>query len=184
MCSALTPCLRFSVVNPLPPSSPLPSVRTGPEPSVTDPAYLAAVRMLARRELSEAQVRQRLRRLGHSSASIDASITRLKDECSLNDVRVAGALARTLVGVQKRGRARVRQQLAAAGLSEEIADRAIAAAFEDVDEDALLRSRIEQRLGARDAPLDTRERARLYRYLLRQGFAHAQIMAALRDLSD
>ena len=151
---------------------------------MTDPAYLSAVRMLARRELSEAQVRQRLHRLGHSPAAIDSAIHRLKDERSLDDARVAGALARTLVGVHRRGRARVRQQLAAAGLSEEVADRALAEAFEDVDEDALLRARIEGRLGARGAPLDTRERARLYRYLLRQGFAHARIMAALRDLTD
>jgi regulatory protein len=151
---------------------------------VTDSAYTTALRMLARRELSEAQVRQRLGRLGHSPAEIDTAITRLKEARSLDDARVAGALARTLVGVHRRGRARVRQQLAAAGLSEEVAERAIAEAFEDVDEDALLRARIEGRLGGRDAPLDTRERARLYRYLLRQGFGHAQIMAALRKPPD
>jgi regulatory protein len=160
--------------------------RTAPDrnDSVTDPVYTAALRMLARRELSEAQVRQRLRRLGHSPAAIDPAIARLKDERSLDDARVAGALARTLVGVYRRGPARVRQQLAAAGLSEDIADRAVTEAFEDVNEEALLRARIEQRLGGRDAPLDTRARARLYRYLLRQGFAHAQIMAALRDRQD
>ena len=149
---------------------------------MTDSAYLAAVRMLARRELSEAQVRQRLRRLGHAPDQIDIAITRLKDDRSLDDARVAGALARTLVGVHRRGRARVRQQLAAAGLSEDLVDRAITEAFEEVDEDGLLRARIEGRLGGRGAPLDPRERARLYRYLLRQGFEHARIMAALRDL--
>ena len=49
--------------------------------------------MLGRRELSEAQVRQRLAKRGHDEAAIDAAVTRLKSDRSLDDVRVAGATA-------------------------------------------------------------------------------------------
>jgi mycofactocin precursor len=41
---------------------------------VADPAYVAALRLLARRELSEAQIRARLARGGHDGPSIDAAI--------------------------------------------------------------------------------------------------------------
>ena len=57
--------------------------------------YIAALRMLARRELSEAQVRQRLARRGESQESIDEAIARLKSDRSIDDERVAGAIART-----------------------------------------------------------------------------------------
>ena len=42
--------------------------------------YIDALKMLARRELSEAQVRQRLHRRGHSDDEIDAAIGRLTSE--------------------------------------------------------------------------------------------------------
>ena len=48
-------------------------------------AYLAGLTMLARRELSEAQVRQRLLRKKHSPEAIDAAITRLKSERAIDD---------------------------------------------------------------------------------------------------
>ena len=42
-------------------------------------AYIDALRMLARRELSEAQVRQRLARRQHPAAAIDEAVARLLD---------------------------------------------------------------------------------------------------------
>jgi len=52
-------------------------------------AYLDALRMLARRELSEAQIRQRLARREHEPDLIDEAAARLKEERALDDVRVA-----------------------------------------------------------------------------------------------
>ena len=156
--------------------------RTPNKDVVTDSPYAAALRMLARRELSAAQVRARLERLGHPAAAIESAIEQLKQERSLDDARVAGALARTVARVQKKGRGRVRQRLAAAGLSGEAAERAIDEAFEEVDEDAIIRLRIAQRLGDRRIVTDRRELARLYRYLIGQGFDQARVMAALREL--
>src|SRR5436190_24387744 len=68
-----------------------------PSPSTRHPrmsAYLDGVKLLARRELSEAQVRQRLARRGHEPGAIDEAVAKLREERALDDVRVAEAIAR------------------------------------------------------------------------------------------
>jgi regulatory protein len=135
--------------------------------------------MLARRELSESQLRRRLARRQHSADDIDAAIERLKANRSLNDERVAGAIARMETGIRKRGRLRVKRQIEAAGISSAIAQRAIDEVFETIDPDALLEASLQKRLRGRDRIADEREYARLYRYLLGQGFDSDRIRRAL-----
>jgi len=67
--------------------------------------------MLARRELSEQQVRQRLARKACDQQEIDDAIERLRSERALDDARVAEAIARTEVGLRKRGKIRVQMQI-------------------------------------------------------------------------
>jgi regulatory protein len=149
---------------------------------VTDSAHLAALKMLARRELSEAQVRTRLARLGHDLPSIDAAIERLRSDRSLDDARVARAIARTESGVRKRGRLRVRQRLAAAGIAGGIADRAVEEVFAQVDEEEMLRAALDRRLGGRPRIADRRELGRLYRHLVGRGFDRDRVMTLLQSL--
>ena len=66
-------------------------------------AYADALKLLARRELSEAQVRQRLARKGHTEPDIDQAVARLVADRSIDDARVAEAIARTETAVRKRG---------------------------------------------------------------------------------
>lgn len=139
-----------------------------------------ALMMLARRELSEAQIRMRLSRLGHDGDAVDAAVERLRSSGSLDDARVARALARAESGARKRGRIRVRQRLAAAGIAAETAERAIEEAFEEVDEGELLRAALERRLGGRQQVADRRELGRLYRHLTGRGFPPDQVSAILR----
>jgi len=146
---------------------------------VADSAYLAWLKMLARRELSEAQVRQRLARRDYDAEAVDAAIAKLKDNRSLDDVRVAGAIARTETGIRKRGRLRVRRQIEAAGIAPSIAERAVNEVFDTLDTDALLAAALQKRLRGRDRIADQREFARLFRYLLGQGFESDRIRAAL-----
>ncbi len=136
--------------------------------------------MLARRELSEAQVRQRLARRGELPDSIDQAIARLKAERSLDDERVAGAIARSETSLRKRGRRRVQQQIEAAGISKTIATRAVDEAFQDLDPDALLTAALAKRLRGRERIADDREFQRLFRYLSAQGFDSDRILAQLR----
>ena len=136
--------------------------------------------MLAQRELSEAQVRQRLARRGESQESIDEAIARLKSDRSIDDERVACAIARTQAAGRNRGRRRVLQQIEAAGIDKSIASRAVDQVFQDLDPDALLSASLAKRLHGRERIADDREFQRLFRYLSAQGFDSDKILAHLR----
>ena len=142
-------------------------------------AYVTALTLLARRELSEAQVRQRLSRRGFTPDDIDDAVTRLRQDGSLDDARVAAAIARSQLSLKKRGARRVRREIEAAGITSALADRAVAEVYAEVDGDALLAAAIDRKLGTRRLE-DDREMARLYRYLVGQGFDADRAMAALR----
>src|SRR5262245_10965580 len=109
-------------------------------------AYTDALRMLARRELSEAQLRQRLERRGYSSDEIDRAADRLRAERALDDVRVAEAIARTQTSVKRRGKIRVRQQIQQAGIAAAIANHVVNDVFDAVDQGALLEASLAKRL--------------------------------------
>jgi regulatory protein len=145
-------------------------------------AYVDALRMLGRRELSEAQVRQRLARRDHHVDAIDAAIARLKDERALDDTRVAAAIARIETGTRHHGRLRVRRQIERAGVAPGTARRAVDDAFADLDDDGLLQASLAKRLRGRDRIADDREAGRLYRYLVGQGFETDRVLRALGAL--
>ena len=143
-------------------------------------AYLDALKMLARRELSEAQVRQRLARRGHAADVIDAAIDRLREEHAIDDSRVAEAIARTQSIVRGRGKLRVRRQIEAAGIGRADAQRALDEVLKDVDSDALLEAALVRRLRGRTRVADDREFQRLYRHLVGQGFEPDRVLRALK----
>jgi regulatory protein len=149
---------------------------------VSNDTYVDALKMLARRELSEVQVRQRLARRGHDESSIDSAVARLKAEHSIDDARVAEAIARTETSVRRRGKRRVIQQIEAAGIAASLASRAADEVFRDVDPDALLSAALNKRLRGRERIADDREFQRLYRFLMAQGFEPDRILARLRKL--
>jgi regulatory protein len=141
--------------------------------------------MLARRELSEAQVRQRLARRGHSPDDVDAAVARLREERAIDDARVAGAIARTETSIRKRGKLRVRLQIERAGIDKHVARRAIDEVFggvDGVDDDALLDASLRKRLHGGETIADDREMQRLYRYLIGQGFDAERVLARLKKL--
>ena len=142
-------------------------------------AYLEGLKMLARRELSEQQVRQRLARKGHDGDDIDAAIVRLREERALDDARVAGAIARTETGIRRRGKLRVQMQIQRAGIDKATAKRAVDDVFDAIDDDALIEASLNKRLRGRDTIADDREFQRLYRYLAGQGFESDRIMKLL-----
>lgn len=158
----------------------MPQARSRKPEAGVQSAYVNALKMLGRRELSESQVRQRLARKGHADEDIEAAVARLKAERAIDDLRVAAAIARTETAVKRRGRLRVRRQIEAAGIAPAIARQALDAVFDEVDDDALLQAAIGRRL--RDGRLiqDDRELQRLYRYLVSQGFEADRVLQALR----
>ena len=143
-------------------------------------AYVDALKMLAGRELSEAQLRQRLARRGHAADAVDAAVEKLRAERALDDARVAETIARTQSTVRGRGAHRVRREIEAAGIGRADAQRAVDDAFKDIDADALLEAALSRRLRGRDRIADDREFQRLYRYLVAQGFDVDRVVRALK----
>jgi len=135
--------------------------------------------MLARRELSEQQVRQRLARKGHDERAVEDAVARLREERAIDDARVAEAIARNETSIKRRGRLRVRMEIERAGVARETAKSAVDGVFDSIDDDALIEASLAKRLRGRDTIDDDREFQRLYRYLTAQGFESDRIMKAL-----
>jgi len=147
-------------------------------------AFAAALRMLALRDLSEAQLRERLERKDFPPGAIEAALARLTQEGTLDDRRTAVSRARTELFVRGRGRVRVLQQLRAIGIDPETAEEALADAIGDLDEATLVERALNRHSRGRVVRIeDQAEFRRLYRYLTGQGFTGPAIMSVLRARS-
>ena len=152
-------------------------------------AYVTALKMLARRELSEAQVRTRLARREFESDVIDEAVARLQAVRALDDRRTALACARTEAHVKRHGRRRALRTVEALGIDRGVARTAVAEVFDEVDEDALIAQALDRKLrqpspqaSARQAvAVEAAVARRLYRYLLAQGFDAGRVHAAIRN---
>ncbi|MGE3512928.1 MAG: regulatory protein RecX [Vicinamibacterales bacterium] len=153
----------------------------GNSPARARDPYVTGLAWLARRELSEAQLRRRLTRQGHSTDAIDTAIVRLKQERALDDARAAEAIARTELVLRGRGRLRVGRQIRQAGIAEGTADRALDRVYEEVDPHDLLVAALDKRLRGRPTIADEKEMQRLYRYLIAQGFESERVAQLLRS---
>jgi regulatory protein len=145
-------------------------------------AYSDALRLLAGRELSAAEIRSRLLDRDHPRAEVDAAIEQLIEAGSLDDGRVARACARTALNIKGRGRLRIARELREKGIAEETVTAAIADVVGDLDERTLVARAIEKKLKGRPRPADRAAYARLYQHLMRQGFSPAAISSELRKL--
>jgi regulatory protein len=144
-------------------------------------AYTVALTLLSARELSESQLRARLKRRKLDDDDIEAAVSRLKGDRTLNDRRVAVAIARMESSIKHRGRARVIQKIRQAGIDGDTADDAVREVFQDVDESELLDQAFERKLRGKSVrELDEKGRARIVRAMVGQGFAFDAVMKRLR----
>lgn len=151
-----------------------------PVPPASDPA-LVGLKWLARRELTERQVRDRLAKKGYSAEAIDQAISRLKQDRALDDERTARAFVSTVASLNQWGPARIRLALERLGV-----DRAVArAAMADVlgkDAEAAnerLEAALDRRLRGRSIG-DAADMRRHHQWLLRQGFDGGAALQALK----
>jgi len=144
-------------------------------------ARALALGWLGLRELSRAQVRQRLARRGVEAAVIDSILDDLVALGALDEARLARAAARLETTIKGRGPARTRARLKSLGLPAATVDAAVEATLEDVDLDALLDRALEKRLrGLPPGLLDPAAVRRVVGAMVRQGFAPGPVFARLR----
>ena len=136
--------------------------------------------MLARRELTERQIRERLARRGYEPGHIDDAIGRLRSERALDDARVARAMAHSEVAIKRHGRLRAQRQLEAAGVAGPLARAALDDVFSSVDHDALIEAALARRLRHGRTIDDEAGFRRLYRFLVGQGFESDLVLRTLK----
>ncbi|CAB1128872.1 Regulatory protein RecX [Candidatus Hydrogenisulfobacillus filiaventi] len=140
----------------------------------TDPR-VAALRWLAGRDLSAAEVRLRLLRRGVEPDAAAAVVADLEAEGLLDDRRVCRAAVEQAVRWGRYGPGALRRYLLARGIDRELADETLATVGES-DWRA-----VAEGMRRRYDMEDPRERARCARQLQRQGFPAALVAALVTD---
>ncbi len=140
-----------------------------------------AARLLLRGAGSEARVRERLTKRGHSTHAIDAAMEILRRAKVLDDRRAAAALAESRARDQ--GAESVRAALEAKGFSPALASKAARQAASERDEVQAAERVIRPRLGAMKKLPPPKAALRLLAMLARRGFEeHAARKAVERAL--
>jgi SOS response regulatory protein OraA/RecX len=151
------------------------------DPESFKAAYFRALKWLTARELSEAQVRDRLVHVGYRNAAIDPAIERLIQERTIDDRRAATAVARTEARVRRHGPRRILGKLMMMQIDRELAKEVIRDLFGETDEQELLETTLARRLRGKPERLkDPRERQKIHAYLVRQGFTTTAAGNAIR----
>ncbi len=144
------------------------------EEAVSD-ARERAIRLLARREHSAAELRIKLRQRAVDAGVIDHVLAGLESENLLSDERFAEEFVRSRRG-GRYGPVRIRAELGQRGVDEAIAD----ALLRDDEADYLAQAvALRSKRFGDTPPTDVRERQRQYRYLANRGFTTDQIRHAL-----
>ena len=147
--------------------------RVGSKPA-TSPKVVA-IRLLARRDYSRAELTQRLERRGVARADIDSALDDLAAAGYLSDARCADAVVAQKSG--RYGKRAIVHALKEKGIGADDAAEAIKPLAEhDEAEDALALWR--QRFGV--VPANQREKARQVRFLLARGYGLATALRVLR----
>jgi len=143
----------------------------------------AALAALARRALTEAEIRRKLSRKGVPDGAIDEVLSRLRRLRYVDDRDVAYNHAAQRAREGRRGPLRVFRELLARGIPGELAREAVDAAYPR-DEERERARRALARLAPGGIPRDPAERARLFRKMIRQGFAAGEVRALLDEVDD
>lgn len=138
-----------------------------------------ALRALARREHSAAELKSKLTRRGHDEQTAVGIVERLAGYGLQSDGRYAEMLARNRMQ-QGYGPLRIEAELAAAGID----DAEAAAAIAELECDWSERARQVCRRKFKSAPADAADWQRQYRFLAARGFESEQIRAALKGGVD
>jgi|SRR5215831_440835 len=146
--------------------------------------YDHAVRALARRMHSVAELKRKLRIRCADEAVIEGVIQRLKDQKYLNDSTYAAAYSAFRRDNEKFGRRRVVTDLKIKGVHAEVITKAVDEAYREVNEPEQARAFLKRKRLKK--PESNREAARVFHALLRAGFSMATSVQVLKgwDVDD
>lgn len=151
--------------------------------------YAYAIGALGRRMRTVAELKRLLRPrvdadTEYGQTLVELVIRRLKDQGYLNDARYAAAYSSLRRDNEKFGRRRVISDLKAKGVHAEVIDKAVDAAYDDVNDERQAREYLRRKRIVK--PKDQKQVARVFRQLIRAGFGSKAIFAILKkwDVDD
>ena len=163
-----------------------------PRPKKTeseDELYEYAVGALGRRMRSVAELKRLLRprvdaETEYGQTLVELVIRRLKDRGYLNDANYAAAYSSFRRDNEKFGRRRVITDLKTKGVHGEVIEKAVATVYDNVNEEQQAREYLRRKRTVK--PKDQKQAARIFRQLLRAGFAPKTIFTILKkwDVDD
>jgi len=151
--------------------------------------YEYAVGTLARRMRSVAELKRLLRQRVDAKTEIGQTlveliIRRLKDQGYLNDARYAASYSALRRDNEKFGRRRVVTELKIKGVHGDVLDSAVETAYAEINDEKQAREYLRRKRVQK--PKDRKQAARIFRQLIRAGFASKTIFNILRkwDVED
>jgi regulatory protein len=144
--------------------------------------YEYAIGALGRRMRSVAELKRLMRRrvepdeLGE--ALVELVIAKLKDQHYLNDAQYASIYSSLRKENDKFGRRRVVTELKSRGVHSEVIDKAVAGAYDGVNEETQAREYLRRK--RLQKPADQKQAARIFRSLIRAGFGTRTIISILK----
>ena len=111
--------------------------------------YTTGLSLLARRELTSTQLRNRLTNKGFTPEAVNDSIQQLKKEGALDDRRTAGMYARQSALIKHRGPRRAILDIVALGIADGIAREVVSQTYEEVDTQLVIQRALDRRLTGR-----------------------------------
>ena len=145
--------------------------------------YEYAVGALARRMRSIAELKRLLRQRVDAKTEIGQTlielvIRKLKDQGYLNDARYAASYSALRRDNEKFGRRRVITELKIKGIHGDVLDGAVETAYAEINDEKQAREYLRRKRVQK--PKDRKEAARIFRQLIRAGFASKTIFNILR----
>lgn len=159
-----------------------PATRLTPE-QMRARAFQRAVKLLAAKPRSIAELRERLSERCSSKAIVETVIARLREYGYLDDERYALGYASAKVRQQPIGRRRLQQSLQMKQVDRAVADEALDQVFAETPEEELIHRAIEKRVRLRGRPKTRAEAKSLFDHLLRQGFSFEMVSETVRAAS-
>ena len=145
-------------------------------------AFQRAVKLLAAKPRSVAELRERLLERCSSKAIVETVIARLREYGYLDDERYALGYASAKVRQQPIGRRRLQQSLQMKKVDRAVAEEALDQVFAETPEDELIDRAVEKRVRLRGRPKTRAEAKSLFDHLLRQGFTFELVSDKVRAL--
>jgi len=146
-------------------------------------AFQRAVKLLAAKPRSIAELRERLAERCSSKTVIETVIARLREYGYLDDERYALGYASSKVRQQPIGRRRLELSLERKKVDRTVAGEALDQVFAETSEEELLDRALEKRVRLRGRPKTRAEAKSLFDHLLRQGFPFELVSQKVRSAS-